>query len=165
MKHLRPALCLDLDGTIRYSKNGHFINSPEDVVLFDGVEERIWQYRADGYLIFGITNQGGVAYGLKTPEDHDAEVNAMLAQFVRNPFDIIQVCFSHPDGNTEPYNHRSLLRKPAVGMLVLCEVEARHCDYIVDWDNSLFVGDRPEDKECAEKAGISFQWAHEFFNR
>lgn len=36
---VRPALCLDLDGTIRYSKNGDFINGPEDVALFEGVEK------------------------------------------------------------------------------------------------------------------------------
>lgn len=24
------------------------------------------------------------------------------------------------------------------------------------------VGDRPEDQECAEKAGIAFMWAHEW---
>lgn len=161
-----PALCLDLDETVRYSKKGEFINKPEDVALYDGVEERIWQYRDEGYLIFGITNQGGVAFGYKTPPENDAELDAMIALFERgNPFHIIKVCFHHEKGTVEPYKHRSLLRKPAIGMLALCEVEAYEAGYIVDWENSLFVGDRPEDEQCAINAGISFQWANDFFRR
>lgn len=160
-----PALCLDLDGTIRYSKDGEFINKPEDVALYPDVEEVIWRYRNDGYLIFGITNQGGVAYGYKHRLDHDMELERTLALFERNPFHVVKACFHHPEGKVKHYAHRSLLRKPAIGMLVLCEVEAWDEGYIVDWDNSLFVGDRQEDYECAINAGIKFQYAHRFFDR
>lgn len=162
---VRAALCLDFDGTIRYSKNRVFINSPEDVVLFDGVEEKIWEYRNNGFLIFGVTNQGGVAYGYKTPASDNAEIDAMLALFKKNPFHVIKSCYHHQDGSIEPYCHRSLLRKPDIGMLALCEVEAWEAGYIVDWDKSLFVGDRAEDEICAKRAGIDFIWAWEFFGR
>ena len=162
---VRPALCLDLDGTVRYSKNGKFINHPDDIVLFEGVEEKIWQYRDKDYLVFGITNQGGVAYGFKTPKDNDVELDTMIALFERNPFHIIKSCFHHEKGTTEPYNHRSLLRKPDIGMLALCEVEAWERGYIVDWANSIFVGDRPEDEQCAQNAEIDFRWANDFFDR
>jgi D-glycero-D-manno-heptose 1,7-bisphosphate phosphatase len=64
-----------------------------------------------------------------------------------------------------PYNYRSLLRKPDIGMLALMEYELFDEGYIVDWDNSLFVGDRPEDQECAKRAGLSFHWAWDFFGR
>jgi D-glycero-D-manno-heptose 1,7-bisphosphate phosphatase len=162
---LKPALCLDLDGTVRYSRSGKFINKPEDIVLFERAEEKIWEYRKAGHLIFGITNQGGVAYNLKTPADYEAEIEAMLNLFKANPFHIIKCCFHHENGNAEPYNHRSLLRKPGVGMLVLCEIDAWEKGFIVDWDNSLFVGDRPEDEQCALNANINFQWSNEFFER
>jgi D-glycero-D-manno-heptose 1,7-bisphosphate phosphatase len=160
-----PALCLDLDGTIRYSKKGKFINKPEDIALFDGVESKIWEYRDNGYLIFGITNQGGVAYGLKTLEGHQKELDAMMSLFSKNPFHTIKSSFHHPSGRVKPYNNRSLLRKPDIGMLVLCEVEAFEAGYVVNWEESLFIGDRPEDEQCAKNAGIKFQWAHEFFER
>ncbi len=160
-----PALCLDLDGTVRKSKSGKFVNGPDDIVLFSGVEQRIWDYRNKGFLIFGITNQGGVAYGLKSPVDHMAEIEATLALFDKNPFHIIKSCYHHPGGKVEPYNHRSLLRKPNIGMLALCEVEAWEMGYIIAWDDSIFVGDRPEDQECAENAGIAFQWEYDFFGR
>lgn len=162
---LAPALCLDLDGTVRYSMNGDFINKPDDIALFGDVEAKIWEYRDNGYLIFGVTNQGGVAYGFKTPRDNDAEVNRTCELFARNPFHIIKSCLHHPGGTFEPYCHRSLLRKPQIGMLAACEVEAYEQGYIVDWDKSLFVGDRPEDRKCAENAGVEFKWAWEFFGR
>lgn len=160
-----PALCLDLDGTVRYSKSGKFINGPDDIALFRGVEQHIWDYRNKGFLIFGITNQGGAAYGLKSPADHMVEIEATLTLFNKNPFHIIKSCYHHPGGKVEPYNHRSLLRKPNIGMLALCEVEAWEKGYIIAWDDSIFVGDRPEDQQCAENAGIAFQWADKFFGR
>jgi D-glycero-D-manno-heptose 1,7-bisphosphate phosphatase len=162
---LQPAACFDLDGTIRYSLNGEFINSPDDIALFGDVEERLWQLREAGYLILGITNQGGVAYGYKLPFDVDAEIAKTCSLFKRNPFHIIKACMHHPEGTLEPFNHRSLLRKPDIGMLAICEVEAWEAGYIVDWDHSFLVGDRDEDVECANNAGIAFYWAHVFFDR
>lgn len=163
---LMPALCLDLDGTVRTSASGvEFIDGPDDVVLFDDVEEKIWEYRNKGFLIFGISNQAGVAFGYKTPADIQAELDSTLALFERDPFHIVKACYHHQGGDVEPYCHRSLLRKPDVGMLALCEVDAWNAGYIVDWGESLFVGDRPEDRECAGRAGIKFVWAWKFFGR
>jgi phosphoglycolate phosphatase-like HAD superfamily hydrolase len=50
-------------------------------------------------------------------------------------------------------------------MLAMCEFEAFNAGLIVDWHKSLFVGDRPEDEECAKRAGIAFSWAWDFFER
>lgn len=160
-----PALVLDLDGTVRYSKDGKFINKPEDIALFDGVEDKLWAYRDSGYLIFGVTNQGGVAHGFKTLWGYDDEIETMFDLFDRNPFHIVKACFHHEDGKIEPYNHRSLLRKPDTGMLALCEWEAFDGGYVVDWDNSVMVGDMKSDQECARNAGIAFRWAWDFFGR
>lgn len=162
---IKPALCLDLDGTVRYSKNGEFINSPEDVVVFPDVEAKLWEYCDAGYVIAGVTNQGGVAFGYKTVKGHMAEINAMLDQFERDPFDIILAAFSHPEGKVEPYNRVSMMRKPQIGMLAQCEHHLERAGIVVDWENSLMVGDRPEDQELAERAGIAFRWADDFFGR
>lgn len=43
--------------------------------------------------------------------------------------------------------------------------EAWRAGYIVDWNESLMVGDRPEDEECARLAHINFMWAWQFFSR
>lgn len=163
---VKPALCLDLDGTVRYSKSSKFIEKLEDIALFDGVQEKIWQYRDKGYLIFGVSNQAGVAYEYKTPSDDINECSTTVGLFERgNPFHAIMTCYHHEKGTLEPYNHRSLLRKPDIGMLVMCEKEAFEMGYIIDWDNSLFVGDRPEDEQCAQNGGIAFQWAESFRSR
>jgi len=160
-----PALCLDLDGTVRRSKSGSFLSGPDDVEIFPDAEAKIWAFRRDGFLIFGFTNQGGVAHGYKTELVEAAEIDATVAAFRRNPFHIIKGCYHDARGTVEPYCHRSLLRKPCYGMLALAEVDAFREGFIVDWDKSLFVGDRPEDEQCAASAGIAFKWAHEFFGR
>jgi D-glycero-D-manno-heptose 1,7-bisphosphate phosphatase len=162
---VHPALVLDLDGTVRYSKSGKFINGPKDIALYPDVEERIWQFRNMGYLIFGVTNQGGVAYGFKTLQDAHDEIEAMINLFEKNPFHIIEGCPLHESGKEESYKYRSLLRKPNIGMLAVCESDAFDAGYVVDWNNSLMVGDRGEDRDCAQAAGIKFQWDYEFFNR
>jgi len=161
---LRPALCLDLDDTIRFSKSGNFIENPKDIVLFAEVEKIIWEYKKQGFLICGITNQGGVAFGYKTPEDNLAELQQTRALFDIDPFDMIKYAYAMKAGSLEPYHHRSLLRKPQIGMLVECEIEAKERGIIIDWDNSIFVGDRESDKECAENAEIKFHWAKDFFH-
>ena len=63
-----------------------------------------------------------------------------------------------------PYNYRSLLRKPYTGMLALLEVEAWNEGFIIDWNNSIFVGDNEVDRDCAFNAGIKFIWADKFFD-
>lgn len=161
---LKPGLFLDLDGTIQRSASGNqFISGPEDVALYLGVEAKLWQYRDEGYLIAGLTNQGGVAYGYKTTKGFQAELDAMIALFQRNPFHCVTRCYSHEGGSVEPFNHRSLLRKPDIGMLAIIEGESLERGWVIDWDNSIMVGDRPEDYECANRAGIQFQWAWDFF--
>jgi len=162
---LRPALCLDLDDTVRYSKKGDYINSPADIALFKGVEETIWGYKNEGFLICGITNQGGIAYGHKTPEDNESELEQTRKLFKKDPFDMIMSCYFMPGGKVFPYNHRSLLRKPDIGMLVQCELQAWQQGIIIDWTKSVLVGDRDTDEQCAINAGIQFSWATDFFFR
>lgn len=162
-----PVLCLDLDGTVRYSKTGEFITGPDDIAIFPDVDAKLWEFHNKGFVFMGISNQGGVAFGYKTPEQSQAELvrtAEMLA--AERPFRmILRSCSHHPDGTVAPFNVRSLCRKPDYGMLALMEVELFHEGYIVDWDRSLFVGDRPEDKECARQADIQFEWANDFFGR
>lgn len=161
--NFRPALCLDLDGTVRYSKSGEFIYGPDDIALFGGIGDRIRAYIDEGFLIIGVSNQGGVAHGFKTVEQVDSEMDATEALFDPPVFDVIYYSTDDDRGTVEPYCHRSLLRKPGYGMLVKAELDFYSDDAItIDWNNSLFVGDRGEDRQCAESAGIAFQWAVDF---
>lgn len=162
---LKPALCLDFDGTIRRSKSGQtFIQNFNDIELMPNIEKLIWRYRNMGWLILGISNQAGVAHGFKLPLEIETEMDTTLNLFKQNPFHIVKFCFHDGKGKIEPYNHRSLLRKPDIGMLAIMESEAWNEGYVIDWDNSLFVGDRPEDEQCAKNAGISFRHIDSFLN-
>jgi histidinol phosphatase-like enzyme len=153
-----PALCLDLDGTVRRSKSGQaFHLGPDDLELMPGIAKIIWMYRKMNFLILGISNQAGVSWGFKTAADVNAELAATFELFgEHNPFHLVKQCYHDGNGKVFPYNYRSLLRKPDIGMLALMEVEAFSADFIIDWDKSLFVGDRQEDNDCATRAGVKF---------
>lgn len=164
---VRPALCLDLDGTIRFNAEspGGFINSADEIALFDDVEDKLWDYRNAGYLIIGVTNQGGVAFGYKTHEGNQAEFERTTELFDNCPFHMLHAAYHHEKGTVEPYCHRSLYRKPDIGMLAQSESDAFGRGYVIDWDNSLMVGDRDEDEELARRAGVEFVHANSFFAR
>jgi histidinol phosphatase-like enzyme len=75
----RKALFVDLDGTVRDTKSGrvHPVK-PWDQVVLPNVEDKLREYRDVGYMIVGVTNQGGVAFGYLTEEDVIA-INRRLA--------------------------------------------------------------------------------------
>lgn len=160
-----PALCLDLDGTVRRNKSGKsFIENVDDIELMPGIEKIMWHYRNAGWLIIGISNQGGVAFGHKRPSHIERELLVTFELFVKNPFHVVKTCYHMEGGTIEPFNHRSMLRKPNTGMLALAEYECWNAGYMIDWDKSVFVGDRPEDQQCAENAKIKFHFIDEFLN-
>jgi len=162
---LMPVLCMDLDGTVRRSKSGKiFIEGPNDIELMPGIEKILWRYREMGFVIVGVSNQGGVAHGFKTCQDIQDELDATIILFNLNPFTVVKCCMNDRKGNTPPYYFRSFCRKPDIGMLVLIEGELWENGIISDWDNALLVGDRPEDEECAKRAGIKFRHIDSFLN-
>ncbi len=162
-------LCLDLDGTVRRSKSGKiFIEGPDDIELIPGMKEAIAKYVQQGYLAIGVTNQGGVAHGFKDCRQVATE-NRVTAELLNTNGMLLASVFFCPydkNGTVPEFNHRSLHRKPGIGMLCAIEVEMINDEIgFPDWDNSLFVGDRPEDEECAKSAGVPFMWAHDFLKQ
>lgn len=152
-----PVLYLDLDGTVRHGKDelGRFVNCAADVKVFDGVPEILAQYKAAGWRIVAISNQGGVAMGLVTAEDCAA---AMLETFKQcnEAFDKISYCSHHPD-SPDPEYAICWCRKPRIGLLIHAanSMAAEFNEYYPP-HLALFVGDRPEDEQCAVNAGIEF---------
>jgi D-glycero-D-manno-heptose 1,7-bisphosphate phosphatase len=166
---LVPALCLDLDGTVRGSRSGTYFGpaSPTDVELLPNVSDRVWAARDAGFYIVGVSNQGVVGYGSKTEVEVEAIEMATRRAFPQgDPFHDILMAYALPassGGKVPPHHVRSLLRKPGYGMLVLAEERARTRGILLDWDRSLMVGDRPEDEGCARAAGVTFAWAKDYF--
>jgi D-glycero-D-manno-heptose 1,7-bisphosphate phosphatase len=156
-----PLLCLDLDGTVRQGKDdalGRFVNGPADVVVFPEAVEMMRRWKAAGGRIIGVSNQGGIALGYMTPGDCAA---AMLATYELSGrlFDKIAWCSHHPDA-ADPEMVRCWCRKPTPGLVIetALGLAAKHHEYYPP-HMGLFVGDRPEDEECARLAGFDFQWA------
>jgi D-glycero-D-manno-heptose 1,7-bisphosphate phosphatase len=155
-----PLLCLDLDGTVRHGKDelGRFVNSPDDVIVFPEAVEMMRRWKADGGRIIGVSNQGGIALGYMS-----AQVNAAAMmrtyELSERLFDKIAWCSHHPDA-ADPEMARCWCRKPAPGLVIeaALDIAAKYHEYYPPY-MGLFVGDRPEDQECARLAGFDFQWA------
>lgn len=158
-----PVLYLDLDGTVRHGKDelGHFVNEVSDVKVFEGVPELMKKYKEKGYRIVAITNQGGVAMGHMTMEVARAICLETYKQ-CGGLFDKVMMCVHHPDA-TDPEMATCWCRKPRIGNIVEAAIRMgqEHDEYYPP-HMALFVGDRPEDKECAESAGIEFMDAREW---
>lgn len=162
---LKKFLFLDLDGTIRRSKSGaKFIKDVEDVELFPDVLPLLNDYFEKGWILAAVSNQGSVAHGIKTVQQVNDELQKTIA-LCGDIFTSVQAAFSMPDGSVFPFNNKSLARKPYYGMLANLEMGAWSNGMIIDWDNSIFVGDRDEDRLCAEGAGVLFIHADDFFGR
>lgn len=165
----KPALFVDLDGTVRKSKSGAKFGpiAPDDVELLPNVETTLRAYRERGYYIVAVSNQGVVAFGSKTHRQVVEILEATEACFEgESPIDQIQISTTLPraqHGKVEPHDRVSLSRKPNYGMLATAERDAIAMGVVIDFERAIMTGDRPEDEACARAAGISFEWAWDFF--
>ncbi len=155
-----PVLYLDLDGTVRQGKDdalGRFVNGPQDVAVFPEAVTMMRRWKAGGGRVVGVSNQGGIALGYVSP----AMVAEAMAETQRQCaclFDLMSWCRHHPDA-ADPTAARCWCRKPSAGAVA----EAAHAlgrrfpGEVYPPYLGLFVGDRPEDRECARSAGLDFE--------
>lgn len=156
-----PLLILDIDGTVRQSKDdplGRFVNGPDDVIVFPEVPLLMQEWKKRRGRIIGISNQGGIATGHVSESDSRA---AMMRTFLLcgSLFDQITCCPHHPDA-TDPQMRQCWCRKPRPGLVIETAYElSRLYNEVYPIEVALFVGDREEDRECARILGIKFKWA------
>lgn len=157
-----PVLYLDLDGTVRHGDElGRFVNGPDDVVVFPEAVEMMRRWEAGGGHIIGVSNQGGIALGHITEHDVHA-ANDRTQELTGQAFSFITFCHHHP-GAADPELRDCWCRKPSPGMIIMSMVKLTHAlDRSCPPSLALMVGDRPQDQECARRAGIGFQWAAEW---
>jgi len=158
-----PVLFVDLDDTVRKGKAtlGRFVNGPDDVEVFPEVPAILKAFKEAGWRVVAVTNQGGVALGWL---DSEAAMAAIVATYEQcgQVFDRMMMCTHHPNA-TDPEMAVCWCRKPRIGLLV------QACLGMADEHNEyypphlgLFVGDLPEDEECARNAGLRFMNAAEW---
>lgn len=157
-----PLLALDLDGTVRkgFDELGRFVNGPADVDVFPEAVKQMRAWKAKGGRIIGVSNQGGIALGHVTMQ---AVIDAMMEtqRQAEGLFDKIAWCQHHP-GASDPEYSRCWCRKPAPGLLIETALQlARDTGHseIYPPHLGLFVGDRPEDEQCAKIASFDFMEA------
>jgi D-glycero-D-manno-heptose 1,7-bisphosphate phosphatase len=176
-------IILDKDDTLVQSVSGaKFVQEPTDQKLMPGVAERIAELRAmDGAVLVIASNQGGVAAGHKSLQDTIAEMRYCLDLLPQ----VDTAFFSHTYEGNDFYavgpegskNHTHLgigdylasrptlddysgielvalrdtgfFRKPNPGMLLFAIK-------FFTAENSIMIGDRPEDEKAAAAAGIPF---------
>jgi len=156
-----PVLYLDIDGTVRWGKDelGRFVNEPGDVRVFDEVPALLARYKAAGWRIVGVSNQGGIGLGIVTVEN---VVTAMWSTQLAcwNAFDKIAFCQHHPDA-PDPEFAVCWCRKPRAGLVIETAISLvnLHPGELYPPHLALFVGDRSEDEGCAQAANIRFMSA------
>ena len=155
-----PLLAVDLDGTVRHGKTelGRFVHTPGDVTVFPEAAEQIRRWKDRGGRVIAVSNQGGIALGYTTNDQCRATM-ARTHELCDGIFDKICYCPHFPTA-TDPEMARCWCRKPSPGLLIegAIEIAEKYNEYYPP-HMGLFVGDRPEDEECARLAGFPFMWA------
>jgi D-glycero-D-manno-heptose 1,7-bisphosphate phosphatase len=171
-------LILDKDWTlIKPVKEGVFPETPWDQKPIDNdMVFAIAHLKNIGFEIVVASNQAGVEAGHKTLEEVFLEM-----RFLKEMFPEISDIYFCPDfsGRTcwrcwdtckddyriiytvdNPFINPGIrsFRKPEPGMLQL----ALDLHEQVDGAPIIYVGDRPEDQQAAQRANVEFCWAQEF---
>src|SRR4051794_23187495 len=141
---MRKVLFVDRDGTLIEDGTGKSPPTPGDVRLMRGVIPALLRFKAAGYELVIVTNQGGLglpSYPREPFERVDAFLHGLLAsqgiEFAAN--------FICP----HPAEVGCVCRKPAIGLVR---------DYVnaapLDRERSAVVGDRDTDVELARNLGL-----------
>jgi D-glycero-D-manno-heptose 1,7-bisphosphate phosphatase len=149
-------IIFDVDGTLVKTKSGAtFRKNAEDWQWLEGRQPRLHELVREGKKLAVATNQGGVAFGYLDPLSIRHELMVMAKE---GRIAAVEMCFTHPQATLPQYREDSPRRKPGPAMLesiIQASGEPK--------EKVLMVGDRGEDREAAENAGVAFMWAHEFF--
>ncbi|SCG82286.1 D-glycero-D-manno-heptose 1,7-bisphosphate phosphatase [Proteiniborus sp. DW1] len=133
------AIFLDRDGVINDNKK--HVNKPEDLIIYEAAKNGIKLLYNEGYMIFVVTNQGGIELGHLTHERLDRIHEKLVAEL--EPFCKITEIMYCPD-----FSRESDCRKPKPGMIL--ELAEK---YDIDLNNSWMIGDMETDIEAGNSAG------------
>lgn len=138
------ALFLDRDGTINVERN--YVSKIKDFKFQPGIFELIKGYQQEGFLIFVVTNQSGIARGYYSEQDFQVLNNWMLEQFRNKGIKVSEVyyCPHHPE-----ITGICSCRKPLPGM-ILKAIK----DYNISPKDSVLIGDKKRDILAGQNAGI-----------
>ena len=140
---LRPAVFLDRDGTL--IDNAGDLGDPDQLKILPGVALALQLLLKHNFILFVVTNQGGVARG-KYNEDAVVQTHERLERMLCAEVGAPQViceyyyCPFHPQATVEKYRGEHEWRKPAPGMLFAAALA-----HAIDLEKSWMVGDQERD--------------------
>jgi HAD superfamily hydrolase (TIGR01662 family) len=147
-------LLLDVDGTLRTTRSGEiYPREPDDVQLLPGRREALQSWVEDGYRLFFVSNQSGIASGNVSREAVDACFQRTV-ELLGLPISEIAVC-PHP-----AFPAGCFCRKPLPGLGIY--LKQRHD---LAREHLVMVGDMASDAEFAAALGAKYYSAEEFFGR
>lgn len=171
-------LLLDKDGTLIAPKSGaKFVSDPWDQAPLSNVCDRLKEYAAEDWKMAITSNQGGVVANHKSLENCILEMKFCLELFpeiteayfcpnfegsecwrVWGECDVEhRILYNQNSFETKDLELVGQFRKPNLGMLALAAS-------FYNFEEILYIGDRPEDEGAALAANIPFQWATDFFS-
>jgi D-glycero-D-manno-heptose 1,7-bisphosphate phosphatase len=155
---LKRAVFFDRDGTL-IKENG-YLRRIEDLALDPAGIECARFFYAQGYLLFVITNQSGVARGF-FDESFVQKAHIVLDKYLNKKNIFITkyyYCPHHPTESIVPeYKVDCQCRKPKPGMILLAKKE-----FNIDLKNSFVVGDKESDMQAGQAAGCNVFLIQEF---
>lgn len=146
---LRPAVFLDRDGVINVDQG--WVGTQDRFVWTLRVFEALRRLTDDGFHVFIVTNQSGVARGLYTEDDVEnlmSWVNSAI-RVQGATIDDYRYCPIHPEAPLVRYRMESPRRKPGTGMID---------ELVRAWEiepaRSVLFGDQATDMAAGKAAGL-----------
>ncbi|MCM2676227.1 D-glycero-alpha-D-manno-heptose-1,7-bisphosphate 7-phosphatase [Alkalicoccobacillus plakortidis] len=149
---MNQAVFLDRDGVVNevLTSRVKFVNKPRDFYLLKGVGESIKCLNESGFLVFIVTNQGGIGLGYMTESILETIHIAMREKLAKQGAMIDDIAYcSHKPNSDCP------CRKPKAHMLHTLADK-----YSVDLHQSIMVGDREPDILAGKEAGCRTVLVH-----
>ena len=160
----RKYLFLDFDNTVRHTVPDPKSHEPArrrpphkayEVVMIEGMPEKVRRWMEAGYFIIGLTNQSNIESGFNTNQD---VVDTIIETLNQLGLEFPVYYASHKNPSLPDYN----LRKPQTGM-----IDAAFRDFgNPDMEYTVMVGDDWEgaDSGMASNAGVHFIGVLPFLN-
>lgn len=142
------AVFLDRDGTLIHEVG--YLSRLQDVRWYPGTKDAIRLLKRAGYLVFVVTNQGGIGLGLFDDEFVRSVHAAMEAEIVASggAIDGWFFCPHHPNAAIDALRTPCACRKPGRAMIdAACR--GRNIDLAQSW----VIGDRDVDVRMAQVVG------------
>lgn len=143
------AVFLDRDGVLNVDVD--YLYKIDDFQWVDEAPEALVYLVKQGYHLFVVTNQSGIARGYYTVDDMQ-KLHAHMQQELQKygaQIERFYYCPHHKEGKIAEYAIECDCRKPKPGMLLQAMAE-----YAIDKEQSFLIGDSKRDIEAAQAAGI-----------